>query len=121
MTTTINIGGKDRAIRVDYSVFYHYEVRTGRSAQADAVYFSAENFSIQRFADFVFCALASPIWKAGATPDFDAADVADWVMSDPASMDALGRIIGDAFGSGAKTDEAEKKPKAVAPKHGTTE
>lgn len=121
MTTTITIGGKDRAIRVDYSVFYHYEVRTGRSAQSDAVYFSAENFSIQKFADFVFCALASPIWKAGATPDFDAADVADWIMSDTPAMDALGKIIGDAFSAGAKTDEDKKKPTAVAPKHGTTE
>jgi hypothetical protein len=113
MNTTIKIGGHERKIQIDYSIFYDYEAATGRTAQNDAIYFTPQNFSIQRFSDFIYCALAAPIRETGGMVDFTPRKVADWLLSDVSAMEAVTKLISDAFGVPDEENEGTEEKKIV--------
>lgn len=106
----LTIGGKDRQIEVTHGVFYDYEVFTGRTFGSDLKYFAGADFSVQRVADFCYCALRAPIMDAGGTVDFRPRDVANWLLSDKKAMSAFTKMLNDALGGeeAAETDEPGK-------------
>ena len=76
-------------------------------------------FAVVPLTDLVFYGMLYAHRKEGIEIDFEPADVADWVFSDPAAMSACLRLLMDA--SASQTDKAESaKKNAMGPSKQST-
>lgn len=147
MTHYIELGGKTRPVRFGMAGLYEYEQRTGRKALADfGAYLKAvdaarekalqelgvesitkeqENSIAGECLSFVFAVdLAFSGLSAGCRSeklplDFDAYDVADWMMADSESIGDVMQAFSESFPQNeGKTNGAPKAAKATPSRGG---
>ena len=114
MQTSIEIGGKVRAIQVDNGTAYDYEITTGRALHNDLAEITSGQ-SLVKAVDLIYTCLVTPIREKGGVVDFRPRDVSVWITENPEIVDQFGRILTDAFVVPADVEDTEKKTTAAAP------
>lgn len=131
------MGGKERPLAFGYEVAYAYEADTGGNYNA-LIYKIAEEMtkaanamgendlmavasavSVKPITDVVYHGLKYAHRRADLETDFEAEDVAEWLFSNPAAMQACVQALFDSLPRPEGSDVGTKKKTSARPNEST--